>query len=95
MLAALGATAETGDDYAIEYRSLWPDGSVHWARSGRAWGARRRRLPRLVGVSSDITDRKAAETGTRALNETLGAACRRAGQGRWTRAQVGPGRNGA
>ena len=74
MKAAVRASIETGRDYSIEYRTIWPDGSLHWAEI-------RARLsvelddtpPRLVGVSSDITDRKTAEATLRELNETLEA----------------------
>jgi signal transduction histidine kinase len=61
---------ETGADYAIEYRTVWPDGTVRWAeihaRLVQSGGDRR-----LVGVSADITERKTAESNLRLLNETL------------------------
>lgn len=62
MQNAVAHTLTTGDDYVIEYQNVWPDGSVHWvdvrARAvqnafGEVW--------QLVGVSSDITERKTAE----------------------------------
>jgi PAS domain S-box-containing protein len=69
---ALRVTVETGVDYAIEHRNLWPDGSVHWAEMrARLVRDRGGQNPRLVGVSSDITDRKMAEETLRHLNETL------------------------
>ena len=60
--ATLRSSIETGIDYAIEHRNVWPDGSVHWIEA-RARLARDRRggRPRLVGVCSDITIRKTAE----------------------------------
>jgi len=72
MLQATKATVETGVDYSIEYRTIWLDGSVHWAeihaqlhkdRSGQAI--------KLVGVSADITARLKAEERQRQLNEIL------------------------
>ena len=69
--AAVRATVETGVDYAIEHRDLWPDGSVHWAE------VRARLVPgageggRMVGVSSDITERKTAEVELLGANERL------------------------
>jgi PAS domain S-box-containing protein len=70
--AAMGDSIAQGADYAVEYRMFWPDGSIHWAearaRVVRDWQGGR---PRLVGVSSDITDRKTAEDRLHQLNETL------------------------
>jgi PAS domain S-box-containing protein len=53
---------ETGRDYSIEYRNIWPDGSQHWV-DVRARAVRRPdgRIKSLVGVSSDITARKVSE----------------------------------
>ena len=42
---------------------LWPDGSTHWlAGRGRMVRARTARRSRLLGVGTDITDRKSLET---------------------------------
>jgi signal transduction histidine kinase/DNA-binding response OmpR family regulator len=55
-------TIKTGQDYSIEYRNIWPDGSQHWV-DVRARAVRRPdgTIKSLVGVSSDITARKVAE----------------------------------
>jgi PAS domain S-box-containing protein len=55
-------TIQTGCDYSIEYRAIWPDGSQHWidVRS-RVVRAPDGSIKSLVGVSSDITARKLAE----------------------------------
>ena len=59
---ALDRAVNTGSDYRIEYRNIWPDGSPHWidvrARAVR-WPDGR--IKSLVGVLSDITARKVAE----------------------------------
>jgi PAS domain S-box-containing protein len=69
---ALGATVEKGTDCAVEFRHVWPDGSVHWADVRARLGRDRvGRHPHLVGVSSDITERKTGEETLRQLNETL------------------------
>ncbi len=72
MQVAIQRSVQSGADLAIEYRNAWPDGSVHWAdvraRCVQDQGGRR---SRLVGVCSDITSRKQAETSLRQLNETL------------------------
>jgi signal transduction histidine kinase/CheY-like chemotaxis protein len=58
----LDSTLQNGTDYNVEYRNIWPDGSVHWietrARVVRGPGGR---VKSLVGVSVDITARKTAD----------------------------------
>jgi PAS domain S-box-containing protein len=62
MQARVQHTLRTGADYVIEYRNVWPDGSVHWIDArGRAQTDAAGRVTRLVGVSTDITIRKTAE----------------------------------
>jgi PAS domain S-box-containing protein len=69
---AVGVTVEKGTDCAVEFRHLWRDGSVHWADiRARLGHDRSGRHPHLVGVVSDITDRKTGEEKLRQLNETL------------------------
>ncbi|WP_341964298.1 response regulator [Pseudomonas sp. RC10] len=72
MQSALQRSLDTGDDFIIEYRNVWPDGSLHWVDvRARALRARNGRVSLLAGVTSDITERKLAETQLRQLNETL------------------------
>jgi PAS domain S-box-containing protein len=72
MQKAVNVTVESGTDCAVEFRHLWPDGTLHWAEIRARLGRDRvGRRPRLVGVSSDITDRKTGEEMLRRLNETL------------------------
>ena len=58
----LNQAIKTGQDYSIEYRTIWPDGSQHWV-DVRARAVRRPdgSIKSLVGVSSDITARKVSE----------------------------------
>ncbi len=52
-LSALQETITTGRDYSIEYRTIWPDGSLHWVDvRARAVRAPDGRIKSLVGVSS-------------------------------------------
>lgn len=72
MRAAVQASITSGADCAIEYRTVWPDGSIHWAEiRARVVRDHQRGGLRLMGVSSDITVRKTAEDQLRQLNETL------------------------
>jgi signal transduction histidine kinase/CheY-like chemotaxis protein len=58
----LDSMLRRGTDYNVEYRNIWPDGSIHWVET-RARVVRRPdgRGKSLVGVSVDITARKTAD----------------------------------
>lgn len=72
MQSALQRCLDTGEDFIIEFRNVWADGSLHWVDvRARAIRARNGRVSLLAGVTSDITERKLAETQLRRLNETL------------------------
>ncbi len=72
MQNAVAATIETGIDYAIEYRTIWPDGTVHWAEiRAQLYRNRAGQAVKLVGVSANITERRNAEEHQRRLNEIL------------------------
>lgn len=72
MQAAVRATIETGADYSIEYRTIWKDGTTHWAEiRAQLYKDRYGKAIKLVGVSADITARLEAEEHQRQLNETL------------------------
>ena len=72
MKDALLNTIETGADYSITYRIVWPDGSIHGAEIRAQLHRDRTGRPiRLVGVSADITERMQSEEQQRHLNETL------------------------
>jgi signal transduction histidine kinase len=71
-LSAVRRALLTGDDFDIEYRTIWPNAETHWVyirggRTSRPDG----RIIRLTGVSLDITARKTAEADLRQLNESL------------------------
>ena len=69
---AFDKTLQSGCDCVVEFRNVWPDGSVHWVDlRGRAiWNAAGA-IGQLVGVSSDITGRKAAELDRERLLDDL------------------------
>ena len=59
---AVRTALERHEDYNIEMRAIWPDGSVHWITSrGRAFYAADGKPVRMSGVAMDITEQKTAE----------------------------------
>src|SRR5919199_2331127 len=59
---ALGSALEEGADYNIEFRIIWPDGSVHWVASkGQVYYDNLGKAVRMTGINMDITDRKQAQ----------------------------------
>ncbi len=59
--AAVSEAIRQGEDYDVEMRTIWPDGSLHWIASrGRVYfeGGE---PSRMVGVAFDVTERKQAE----------------------------------
>ncbi|WP_434713340.1 response regulator [Rhizobium sp. YTUHZ045] len=70
--ASLRQTIDTGRDYSIEHRTIWPDGSLHWTEvHAQLYADRYGSAKKLVGVCSDTTARKTAEENLRRLNENL------------------------
>jgi len=59
---AITRTIDEGDDYEIEYRIELPDKSIRWVNTrGRLFFNSNSRAERIVGVVTDITDRKSVE----------------------------------
>jgi PAS domain S-box-containing protein len=70
MADAVAATIATGADYDIEYRVVWPDGSLHWVQIRGKLAYDNDGAPlRMSGVSLDATDRKRAEAALRESEE--------------------------
>jgi PAS domain S-box-containing protein len=69
---AARVAAETGTDYAIEYRVQNPAFGERWvAAAGHPVRDERGKLVAMIGVVQDITDRKTAELVLRTQNEVL------------------------
>ena len=65
---AVRRAIETGEDYNIDYRCIWPDGSLHWLRiSARVERDVRGKPVRMVGVSQEITEQRGVEARRNAL----------------------------
>jgi PAS domain S-box-containing protein len=70
------APQETG--YDVEFRTVWPDGTVHWlAGHGRVLRDRQDRAVRMLGVSMDVTERNRLVDDLRGHAERLADADRR------------------
>jgi PAS domain S-box-containing protein len=62
VLRAFSDSEQSGADCVVEYRVVWPDTSVHWLDTRARVFSDANDIPTsLVGVTSDITDRKSAE----------------------------------
>jgi PAS domain S-box-containing protein len=65
---AMRSALQDSSEYRIELRSVWPDGSVHWAFSlGRVYCDATDKPIRVEGIALDTTERKRTEA---ALRET-------------------------
>ena len=68
MLDAVTKSIASGQDYDIQYRCVWPDGSIHWVQvNGRLERGPRGKPLRMVGVTQDITARRRTESRRSAL----------------------------
>ena len=74
VLKAIRHAHETGD-VAVEFRVVWPDGSLHWlATNGRMFFDEAGKPFRMVGFTSDVTPRKLAEEDLRRSEAFLAEA---------------------
>ena len=70
-IAVQQAIAEQ-QEYSIEYRSLWNDGSTHWIiAKGRAFYNKQNEPIRMMGIAQEITERKQAEVALQAQAHEL------------------------
>jgi len=70
--AAVDQALATRGNLDVEYRNIWPDGSVHWLRvRGHALYDDAGKPVRMAGISLDITDRKRVEETLREETHTL------------------------
>ena len=68
VVTRLNEAVETRTAYDVEYRVIWPDGSLHWINSrGSATYAPDGAALKMVGVTLDITERKRGEERLRML----------------------------
>ncbi|HLG13817.1 MAG TPA: PAS domain S-box protein [Blastocatellia bacterium] len=66
---------DEGGDYYAEFRIVWPDGTIRWiAAKGEAFCDNSGRPARMLGVGTDITDRKRAEAEQARLQAAIQSA---------------------
>lgn len=67
---AIGSLLADGNNRRVEYRIVWPDGSVHWIEArGQIFLDEEGRPAQMVGVSINVTRRKRAEQDLKFLAE--------------------------
>ena len=67
---AVRRAVEQGEDYEIELRTAWPDGTVHWlAAQAHVQRDSSGRSVRVLGLSRDVTERRRLEEEVRASYE--------------------------
>jgi PAS domain S-box-containing protein len=65
---AIRRAVETGSGYDIEFRSVWPNGSIHWtAGKGNVFADNEGQPGRMIGICMDVTKRKRSEQTARFL----------------------------
>jgi PAS domain S-box-containing protein len=59
---AVNQAIEKGEKFTVEYRVIWPDGSLHWlSTTGKVCYNNQGQLIKLIGTTRDISDRKHKE----------------------------------
>jgi PAS domain S-box-containing protein len=72
ILGAIAKTLEQGEDHHVEYRILWPDGSIRWVEGrGKLFRDRSGAATRMIGVCMDVTERKQNEQRQKLLLDEL------------------------
>lgn len=56
---------ESGTDYRIEFRTIWPDGAVHWLIGNGKAIMKNGKAVRLIGTAANIDEQKASEQALR------------------------------
>jgi PAS domain S-box-containing protein len=59
---AVRSAIEKRGDYELEYRTQWPDGTLHWiVARGQVLSDEKGDPEKMIGIGMDVTERKAAE----------------------------------
>jgi PAS domain S-box-containing protein len=69
---AVNDAMQSHQPYAAEFRILWPDGTVRWVTAkGKFYYSKDGGAERMLGIATDITDRKRVEEALRENEERL------------------------
>lgn len=69
---SVDACVKSGEDYSIEHRIVWPDGTVRWvSETGDVIRDEQGKATRMLGIVQDVTERKKAEQEIHELNAEL------------------------
>jgi PAS domain S-box-containing protein len=61
-IQAVKRAIEQEGEFAVEYRVVWPDGSLHWLRgTGKVYHNQQGQPIRMIGTTRDISERKETE----------------------------------
>ncbi len=62
LIETMAQAKQSGSDFSLQYRALWPDGTVRWlSGAGRVHLGDRGEPVRAVGITMDVTDRRTLE----------------------------------
>jgi PAS domain S-box-containing protein len=70
---AIARALQEQSSYDVEFRNVWPDGSVHWMSGKGKVFVESGEPVRMIGVGTDVTDRKRAEQDSRFLADASAA----------------------
>lgn len=71
-LDAIQEAARSGEDFSIQHRTTWPDGTTHWLHgAGRVHFGPDGRPWRAAGIAQDITEQKSAEAELERLGDEI------------------------
>ncbi|MFL5245838.1 MAG: PAS domain S-box protein [Gemmataceae bacterium] len=74
VLRSMKEAVETGKEHHLEYRLVWPDGSIHWIEArGKLYKDENGKPVRMAGVCSAIDERKRLENTLRFLAQASAA----------------------
>ncbi|MHC4353520.1 MAG: PAS domain-containing protein [Planctomycetota bacterium] len=70
VIDSVDASVERGEDYKIEHRIIWPDGTVRWvSEKGNVIRDENDKAIRMLGIVQDVTEHKYAEEALRASED--------------------------